>query len=274
VRALSRSGGLCDQSCDDSFEHMSTLYDDRFYEVHRSGSAASARVVVPIIQELIHPRSVLDVGCGIGTWATVWIASGVSDVIGVDGDYVDKELLQLPRERFIGHNLSDPLDVGRKFDLVTCLEVAEHLPAASASTLVESLVRHTEVVVFSAAIPGQEGAGHINEQWPSYWVAHFARAGYQPFDLLRGRLWNNGEVEWWYQQNCLLFATNDAAERYKMTPTTSPLDIVHPVLFTRTLARPIALSTRVSNKARARLGAFGRTRVGRPIRRLKRSVFK
>jgi SAM-dependent methyltransferase len=259
--------------CDDRFKHVTSLYDDRFYEEQRSASTASARVAVPIIQELIHPQSVLDVGCGVGTWASVWIATGVSDVIGVDGDYVDRKLLQIPQERFVGHDLSKPLDLGRRFDLVTCLEVAEHLPEESASTLVESLARHAAVVVFSAAIPGQGGMGHINEQWPSYWVAHFAREGYQPFDLLRGRLWNNGHVEWWYQQNCLLFATDNAAKQFDMAPTASPLDIVHPVLFQLTLARPIALSARVSMKARAGLSAFGRSRVGRPVRNLKRSVF-
>lgn len=253
---------------------MSTLYDDRFHEVRRSGSNASARVAVPIIQQLVSPQSVLDVGCGIGAWATAWIANGVGDVIGVDGDFVDRRHLQLPQQRFVGHNLSEPLDLGRRFDLVTCLEVAEHLPAASASTLVESLVRHADVVVFSAAIPGQGGTGHINEQWPSYWVAQFAHLGYRPFDLLRGRLWDNDQVEWWYQQNCLLFATDDAAKRFHLTPTDSPLDIVHPLLFARIQARPIALSARVSAKARGRLSAFGRSRVGGPIRRMKRRVFE
>jgi SAM-dependent methyltransferase len=246
-------------------------YDDRFCEEIRSGSAASARVAVPIIKSLVDPRSVLDVGCGIGTWATEWIASGVADTVGVDGDYVDRRILQLPEGHFVSHDLSTPLDLARKFDLVTCLEVAEHLPASAASTLVDSLVRHSDVVVFSAAVPGQGGMEHVNEQWPSYWAAHFASAGYRPFDLLRGALWDCKEVEYWYKQNSLIFATDKAAKRLKLTVVDSPLDIVHPELLTITVARPIALSATLSLAARRRLNAFSRTSLGRPLRNFKRS---
>jgi SAM-dependent methyltransferase len=265
------------QALDGTFEPVTALYDEHFFAARSggsAGSAASARVAVPIIQELLHPQSVLDVGCGTGSWASVWIASGIGDVVGVDGDYVDRELLQIGREQFLSHDLTQPLDLGRKFDVVTCLEVAEHLPAESAATLVESLVRHAEAVVFSAAIPGQGGTGHINEQWPSYWVDHFARSRYQPFDLLRGRLWNNRQVDWWYRQNCLLFATEDAAHRFNLSPVASPLDIVHPDLFEATRAQPIARLLRVPERASARLNSIRRSRAVRPLRSLKRSLRK
>jgi SAM-dependent methyltransferase len=241
------------EALDGMNEPVTTLYDDCFYAGQRSMSASSARVVVPIIRQIIDPHSVLDVGCGVGTWVSVWIAAGVTDAIGVDGDYVNRELLEIPAERFVSHDLTKSLDMGRRFDLVTCLEVAEHLPPASAPILVESLVRHADVIVFSAAVPGQTGTGHVNEQWPSYWAKYFAGAGFLPFDVFRDRIWNNERVEWWYRQNCLLFATEEAAMRLGLASCTGPLDIVHPLLLKHAAAQPLPLSTTLSMKVKAGL---------------------
>jgi hypothetical protein len=111
--------------------------------------------------------------------------------------------------------------------------VAEHLPAASAATFVSSLCRHGDAVLFSAAIPGQGGSYHVNEQWPSYWANLFRSEGYDCFDVLRHTLWRDASVEWWYRQNLLIFTTGSAGERLRASgrqPVT-PLPLVHPSLF-------------------------------------------
>jgi SAM-dependent methyltransferase len=186
--------------------------------------------MVPMFAELTHPSSVLDVGCGVGGWVATWLGSG-ADAIGVDGDYVPRDQLCIPADRFISHDLSTPLDLGRRFDLVTCLEVAEHLPPEAAATIVDSLCRHADVIVFSAAIPGQGGTGHINERWPSFWAELFGTHGYRPYDLLRSRLWWDTRCEWWYRQNVLVFAADEVAREYGWPGLTGPLDMVHPELF-------------------------------------------
>ncbi len=204
-------------------------YDAAFYSAINAGSTASARVVVPILQRLTGATSVLDVGCGQGAWLAVWRDAGVTDLLGVDGDYVDQSALLVDRERFVAHDLSRPLDLSRRVDLVTSFEVAEHVPAASAPTFVASLVRHADTVAFSAAIPGQGGTGHVNEQPPSYWARLFADHGYRVFDLVRPVVWDDDAVEVWYRQNLLLFATGAAAEQLaSLAPPAPPLDVVHP----------------------------------------------
>ena len=70
-----------------------------------------------------------------------------------------------------------PLRIGRRFDLVNCLEVAEHLDASRADSFVDDLCALGDVVVFSAAIPGQGGTHHVNEQFQSYWQERFRRNG-------------------------------------------------------------------------------------------------
>ncbi|HEV3136481.1 MAG TPA: methyltransferase domain-containing protein, partial [Pirellulales bacterium] len=215
-----------------------TQYTDQFFEYHRDGSLKSAREVIPVVWQFVQPKSVVDVGCGIGTWLSEFKNAGVADCLGVDGDYVDRGKLLIESERFQARDLEKPLDIGRRFDLAVSLEVAEHLPAAVADTFVESLTRLSSVILFSAAIPHQGGDHHVNEQWPEYWQARFARHGYVVVDCLRRLLWRNGNVKEWYRQNLLFYVDRgrlgdypqlaDAFERAGENPL---LSIVHPEYF-------------------------------------------
>ena len=152
-------------------------YTDHFFKDLHDGSDRSAREIIPLVFELIRPRSVIDVGCGSGTWLAVCQEFGVEDILGVDGDYVDEKILTIPKSRFSPRDLRKPFQIGRRFDLVLSLEVAEHLPAESAGSFIDSLTAHGDVVLFSAAIPHQGGMRHLNEQWPARICAQHAVAG-------------------------------------------------------------------------------------------------
>jgi len=186
---------------------------------------------VPTLVDLFSPTTVLDLGCAEGAWLEVFQAAG-SSVTGVDGDYVDRRRLLLPEASFVSHDLSLPLDLGRRFDLALCLETAEHLPPDAADVIVGTLTRHSDLIIFSAAIPGQGGTSHLNEQWPSYWVARFADAGYEVFDVLRGRLWWQQDIAHHFRQNMLVFARGERARQVAELPKASMLmDVVHPDQF-------------------------------------------
>ena len=221
---------------------MEPAYEQQFYETHSQGSARSAAEVLPVVLEYVQPQSVVDVGCGTGDWLAAFHRLGASDVFGVDGPWVDDALLQIPRDRFRRANLAQPVDLGRRFDLVVSLEVAEHLPPAAASTFVDSLVRLGPLVLFSAAIPYQGGTHHLNERWPTYWARLFAARGFRTIDCLRPRLWSNPSVELWYAQNMYFVAAEAAlsqwprlAEAARHLPA-EPLDLVHPRLFLQSTA--------------------------------------
>ena len=185
----------------------------------------------------VQPNTVIDVGCGVGTWLAVLAENGVADVWGIDGDYVDRALLQIPEERFLPHDLTKRVHLERRFDLVLCLEVAEHLPADSAPTLIDSLVGLGPVILFSAAIPYQGGTHHVNEQWPEYWARHFAARGYAPVDCVRCRIWQLEDVQWCYAQNILLFVergylnSNSFLRREAENTPPTPLSLVHPAKY-------------------------------------------
>lgn len=187
----------------------STPYDHAFYATQQEGSHSSARAIAPLVIDLLRPRSVLDVGCGVGTWLAAFHEHGIDDIQGIDGPHVDRAMLRIPADRFAAHNLEAPLHLGRTFDLAVSLEVAEHLRPASAQTFVDSLARHAPAVLFSAAIPFQGGVEHVNEQWPAYWAERFQARGYLPIDAIRRRVWTDERVDWWYAQNTLLYASRD-----------------------------------------------------------------
>jgi hypothetical protein len=198
------------------------------------GARRSAREILPIVMDLVKPHSVVDVGAGVCTWLSVAIELGIDDVVGIDGPYVRPELLQIPREKFVPHDLTTPLTYPRTFDLAISLEVGEHLPEASSQVYVDTLTGLAPVVLFSAAIPFQPGEHHVNCQWPDYWVERFRRRGFHPVDAIRKRVWNNDAVEYWYVQNTILFVQDDhlqRSERLKQehaTTNAGQLSLVHP----------------------------------------------
>lgn len=198
------------------------------------GARPSAEAIVPIALDLVHPSSVVDVGCGLGSWLAVFREHGVQDILGIDGDYVERAQLRIPADRFLAHDLTRPLELGRTFDLAVSVEVAEHLPDASANAFVTSLTRLAPVILFSAAIPFQGGVHHVNLQWPDYWVAMFRERGFVAIDAIRPRVWRNPDVGWWYAQNSLVFAREAELSRYpplrEALARTEPerLALVHP----------------------------------------------
>ncbi len=223
-------------------------YTEDFYKSVRDGARKSAKEIIPIIFEFIQPKSVIDVGCGTGTWLSVFQEYGVEDIWGVDGDYVDRKNLEIPQDRFLSFDLKSPLSLDRQFDLVVSLEVAEHLPQNDAETFVDSLTKLGPVILFSAAIPFQGGTEHINEQWLDYWAKYFQEKGYVAIDCIRNRVWQNNNVEFWYAQNMLIFAKIDYLELPKFyllkkqleITRANKLSIVHPKKYLEIVEKCVA----------------------------------
>jgi SAM-dependent methyltransferase len=214
-------------------------YTRPFYEYLQRNSQSSANVIVPLVLELIRAKEVIDFGCGTGEWLSVFKKYGVEDIWGVDGSWVDRKLLQIPEERFIPFDVRKPFQMVRQFDLVVSLEVAEHLPQESAATFVDSLTKLGPIILFSAAIPGQGGVHHINEQWPEYWAEHFQHKGYVAIDCLRRKIWEHSAVKYFYSQNMFIYARKECLQNYPFLKQeyennpSKPLSIVHPELYLR-----------------------------------------
>ena len=173
-------------------------------------SAYSAVAVTSILYQQIAVKSVLDVGCARGTWLRAWSELGIMDLHGVDGDYVDRQMLEIPISNFTTANLSVAFDLGRQFDLVQSLEVGEHIEENASEIFVDSLARHARrYILFSAAPPGQGGEYHVNEQPYEFWREKFEVRGFATVNSVRPAIVKDDRISYWYRYNTLLFIRHE-----------------------------------------------------------------
>ncbi|MCM1128438.1 MAG: class I SAM-dependent methyltransferase [Alistipes senegalensis] len=189
------------------------IYSEKFYKKQMTGSRLSADVIVPIVMDMFKPGSVIDIGCGVGTWLSVFEEYGCK-ILGIDGNYVNRNMLHIKPDFFIPGDLSREIHASGKFDLAVSLEVAEHLPEARARSFVKELTNLSPVVLFSAAIPFQGGKNHVNEQWQDYWAGLFRAQGYYAFDAIRPKIQDEQHVAVWYKSNMLIYCNEEALSRY------------------------------------------------------------
>ena len=207
-------------------------YDEKFFAWVSFTARRSAQALLPIVIDLAQPRSILDAGCGHGTWLAVWSDLGINDILGLDGSYVDQRGLEIPRDLFRASDLTKPWSANRRFDLVQSLEVAEHLPAEAGPTFIDCLCSHSDVILFSAAQPGQGGEHHINERDVSYWAELFSERGYAAYDCIRPLIARQRSIDPWYRFNTMLYANAKGAQR------------LHPHALASLVAIPSALANR------------------------------
>lgn len=224
-------------------ETNKAIYDSKFYEQYKETELSVALIIVPTVLEILSQiktiNSVLDVGCGLGGWLRVFNQHGINDIVGIDGAYVNKDDLFIERSAFKEADLEQPLILRRKFDLVSSIEVAEHISEENAAKFVDSLCRHGDIILFSAAIPHQGGEHHVNEQFPSYWAKLFAQRGYICCDCIRKRIWNDSKIPVVYRQNIMFYIKKGLIESNcnpDFFESHIQIDIVHPVVYFAWLA--------------------------------------
>jgi hypothetical protein len=224
------------------------LYNADFYKDRHQKTLHSARTILMIIREILPGiRSAVDVGCGVGTWLSVLKEDGATCIRGVDGGWVAREYLEIPEECFTEHDLCSKIHLDTTFDLAISLEVAEHLPSGSARGFVESLTGFSDFILFSAAIPHQMGVGHINEQWPNYWISLFEERGFFAVDIIRKRIWDDESIPSWYRQNILLFVKKERSDDVRFVPRLS--DMAPPEVYLLTFGKLIAPSVKEARRA-------------------------
>lgn len=220
-------------------------FSPEVYERIREGCQRSAAALVPFVYDLVRPASVVDVGGGEGWWARSFRMAGAQRALVLD----DSAPLATEPESVRVHDGVEfawfnavrhaHWSLEEKFDLAVCLETGEHVPEDTADYLVSFVTAAAPVVLWSAAIPGQGGHGHVNEQWPEYWASLFRARGYACADL-RNRFWDDETIEPWYRQNLLLFAnldqiTRDPERFYNLITTkweSAPIrGLVHPRIY-------------------------------------------
>jgi 2-polyprenyl-3-methyl-5-hydroxy-6-metoxy-1,4-benzoquinol methylase len=199
----------CGARYDKIFRQLNDLYRKGWYEVDQISyqqieaeeGPFATRLAQWIATELA-PATVLDIGCGPGTYVRALRAAGI-DATGIDTD-----------NRVLGqqHLRQQSLfELQQQAHLVICLEVAEHIEPAKAQDVVSSVVQAVEAggwLIWSAAHPGQGGVGHINCQPKDYWAQFITAAGLQRDAETEHQMLAHIEAGYhmgWFLQNAMVF---------------------------------------------------------------------
>ena len=124
------------------------------------------------IGEFGRPDNMMDFGAGDGWWSYAFLKMGVS-AAALELDAIAKEFIP-EGVGVVIQDLRKPFNVGGYYELLLCLEVGEHIPKEDVEIFCKNIADHTwRHLLFSAAMPGQPGTGHINLQTPEYWASKF-----------------------------------------------------------------------------------------------------
>lgn len=186
---------------------VSSLYDEGFFNKTLTREAPSAEAVAQILFDEFHPKSVIDVGCGLGIYLRAFEKLG-AEVSGFDGSKsaIRNNLVSQDHLKLL--DLRKPHSLGRRWDLCICFEVAEHLQAKYATCIVKTVTGASNRVIFTAALPGQGGTCHFNEQPQDYWKRIFESQGFEWRGDLVAKLRNQmreKSVVFWVEQNLMVF---------------------------------------------------------------------
>lgn len=221
-------------------EHSPYTGNGYYTDRHEKTVHSANKILSVVLDVLPNIRSAVDVGCGIGTWLSVLKEKGVEEIYGLDGDWVDKDLLEISKDCFTPTDLSQAFTLDQKCDLALTLEVAEHLPEASANNFVRSITNLSDFILFSAAIPQQGGRSHVNEQWLEYWMGLFKEYGFIGLDIVRKKIWNDQAIPYWYKQNLVLFVKESRISEIRLTEdieSLHPISLIHPDKYLAKLAQ-------------------------------------
>jgi len=210
--------------------NLNKNYSKNYYERRSNLSFTSAKKTLRYLKKVYDFSSVVDFGCGTGTWLKVCQEIGCTEILGLD-DYTEESLLEIPKENFMRKNIGEPVQLQKKYDLAISLEAAEHLGVDCSENIVINLVHASDVILFSAALPGQGGTNHVNEQPPNFWATKFKKHNFVQYDFLRSLIWEEDEVAWWYKQNIFLYINENSQNKIGLPDLGNDLSfkhIVHP----------------------------------------------
>jgi len=242
-------------------KQRSSTYARHFYEERRNRTTYAAQKVLSIVADLCNFESVVDFGCGTGTWLANTRSFGSKRLLGIEGPWLHQDLLDDPSIPIRLQDFEAEIQLSAHFDLAISLEVAEHLSQGRAPSFIRDICVSARAVLFSAAIPHQGGDSHVNEQWQGYWANLFLENGYLPVDAVRPRIWQDERIPFYYRQNVLMYVPQEAYEDVALRSQTLyrvpiNLNIVHPRQYEKICGQELGVKESISVMARFPMTLF------------------
>jgi hypothetical protein len=207
-------------------------YSESFYSSVGSRASIAASIVMGSVKQWYSPSSIVDYGAGPGVWS-IEAAKVFPNASVLALDY---EAATIFSEEFESKRPKNLITLELNFeeeksipvvnlDMAICVEVLEHLSEEAANRVFNSICSTAGIVIFSAAVPGQGGTGHINEKPKNYWVSRFVENDFLVFDTFAQNL-QHPQVPDYYRNNCFLainskFLTSDRLNCLKLLTSLS-----------------------------------------------------
>jgi 2-polyprenyl-3-methyl-5-hydroxy-6-metoxy-1,4-benzoquinol methylase len=158
-------------------------YNDRYYKWHYDNTRNYIIKTMDWYMDTYKPNSVIDYGCGIGSYLESAMNKGVEKIKGFDigGEYVKKYTNKnvIPFIEYL--DCTKPL-ITDKYDCTISLETGEHIETELSESFVKNITDSTSdkgIILYSAAQPNQNGTGHINCQTKEFWIKIFEKNNFQ-----------------------------------------------------------------------------------------------
>ncbi len=164
-------------------ETFSSLFDAYYYQTSCGSPYQRNEHWLSIFDALadrimteIGPRSVMDAGCALGLLVEQLRARGV-DAEGIDiSEYAIAHAHEQVRPYVRLGSITEPF--GRRYDLIVCIEVLEHMPRADAEAAIANMCAWSDDILFSSSPYDRKETTHINVHPPEYWAERFALHGF------------------------------------------------------------------------------------------------
>jgi 2-polyprenyl-3-methyl-5-hydroxy-6-metoxy-1,4-benzoquinol methylase len=199
----------CGRRYDKIFSQLNDLYRSGWYELRdisfnqiECEEGPFAKRLADWIATELAPKTVLDIGCGPGTYVRALRTAGI-EAIGIDTDERVLDQAHLYQRSLF--------DLESQAELIVCLEVAEHIEAEKSDEIakcVANAVAKNGYLIWSAAQPGQGGVGHINCRLPGFWQEKLESHGLTRNINLEKRMKQfvkSGYHMGWFINNAMIF---------------------------------------------------------------------
>jgi len=170
-------------------------YSYKYYNRHLVKYKEWENDVGKYIFNTFSPDSILDLGCGVGSYIEGALLAGCKKVLGIElnFDNAKEYFTDLICPYIISGDVTINLKLQCKFDCVISFEVGEHIEPDGTQGFINNLTSYTnKYIIFTAASPGQRGTGHINLLDKNIWIESVVKKGF----VYRGDLVDKCKIDW------------------------------------------------------------------------------
>ena len=158
-----------------------TLYNDEFFLWHLTYAREYSIKTMDWYIDAFKPSSVVDFGCGIGSYLESCYNKNIPNYKGYDigGEYAKKYTPSFLHNHIEYVDCTKPIQTPQRYDCVITFETIEHIEPSGTDTFIRNLVSATEInqgkILFTGATPDQDGCGHINSREKEEWIKEFEK---------------------------------------------------------------------------------------------------